>query len=81
MSCSVSYNESRTITGYGCEHADCCLRLDDFCCHYETDQPVLPCSGVKYGFTLAVLEGPNTIPTLWDATQDFMGELLKHCSY
>lgn len=28
--------------------------------------------GVKYGFTLAVLEGPKTIPTLWDVTQDFM---------
>lgn len=32
-------------------------------------------SGVKYGFTLAVLEGPKTIPTLWDVTQDFMGKM------
>jgi hypothetical protein len=39
----------------------------------EMTSLLLPCSGVKYGFTLAVLEGPNTIPTLWDATQDFMG--------
>lgn len=27
---------------------------------------------MKYGFTLAVLEGPRTIPTLWDVTRDFM---------
>ena len=59
-----------------CKRSDCWLRLDVFCCRCEVDGLVLlPCSGVKYGFTLAVLEGPNTIPTLWDATQDFMGEI------
>lgn len=27
---------------------------------------------MKYGFTLAVVEGRKTIPTLWDTTRDFM---------
>ena len=27
---------------------------------------------MKYGFTIAVTEGPKTIPTLWDSTRDFM---------
>ena len=27
---------------------------------------------MKYGFTLAVVEGRKTIPTLWHTTRDFM---------
>ena len=28
--------------------------------------------GIKYGFTITVLEGPSTIPTLWEHTRGFM---------
>ena len=30
------------------------------------------CRGIKYGFTITVLEGPATIPTLWQHTRRFM---------
>ena len=30
------------------------------------------CRGIKYGFTITVLEGPATIPTLWQHTRGFM---------
>ncbi|RKP30397.1 glycosyl transferase [Metschnikowia bicuspidata] len=51
----------------------------EYMCDFMYDPfTVLRASNKTYGFTIAILEYENTIPTLWDTVEGFMAEYPQH---